>query len=204
MPTVFTLVSAIILLTFAGLDVDLDKELKVPAYMWLILGFALGCILKCFPKVRLCFPANWILVVLILLLYAMAAAYFMFYYKLWEAAVGLVVTAVVVVLLCVCAAKCPRRILPNGIIAMVILLLLAVAALVLGIIWVVLKNTPCGLSFLALLLLISIILLLYEVQFIHGRFASVPLLEDPIVALAIHIDFLIIFLCLCGLYYFGK
>lgn len=184
---ILSTVSVIQILVVTLIGAKVSKILPVPAFLWLIIAFAVLTLLNCTPRLRYKAPYNWLLAIVIVECVSLFTLHFNFLVFSYV----MIGCGVLAVLCVICftywGAKGPKRYMPNATSAAVIAGT-AFVAMFLFLVLAVFKSNLFLLGFIFVLFILVAMVAIVQSEFIHARMNYFPLGDE--VGCAV-----IIFLC---------
>lgn len=174
---ILSTVSIIQMLIVSLFSVEVSQMLPVPAFLWLIMAFAILTLLNCTPRLRYKAPYNWLLAIVIVECVTLFTLHFHFLvYSYVMILCGLF--AVVCVIVCTYwGAKGPKRYMPNAATATVIVGTALVCMFLFLVIAILIKRVFI-LGFIFVLFILVAMVATVQSEFIHARMNYFPMGDE--------------------------
>ncbi|KAH8377902.1 hypothetical protein KR093_007760, partial [Drosophila rubida] len=186
---IFILATSVTWLAISGAEFPFYPTIPVRYFFWLVPILPLLILFSCFPQIRYIFPWNWLITVLIVILFTFAGACIMDQFHVLNVFIGLGCIIMVLAIFYACGAFCPVAALPGLIAMSCMTCLLFIALIVLMIVLIFIRHPALGLSLGILFMVLTVTMILFHSQYIHGRLQIVPLFDGLYCSLLIYIHF---------------
>ncbi|XP_030377789.1 uncharacterized protein LOC115626551 [Scaptodrosophila lebanonensis] len=166
----------------------------LPIFIWVVFILVALSMLNCFPRTRYTFPVNWLLLFVIIECATMAMMYFIQNMSTMEFGLLLLVTTVLMAFLHICGVFAPRPYVPEETCSICTSFLMLVVGAVLFVIVLLTDHPNFLLLFFLPIIIMTIILVPYHAEAMHGRWQILPFRSALIYSLEMHLDFIVLFL----------
>ncbi|XP_062142763.1 uncharacterized protein LOC133850642 [Drosophila sulfurigaster albostrigata] len=201
---IFILSTSVTWLSIAASGFEFYPTIPVPFFVWLLPILPLILILDCVPKIRYTFPWNWAITILIVILITFAGACFMDQIEFLMVLLGVAISIVIVAAFYVCGALCPQSFVPGMLCTAVMSCLFLITLFSIGIVLIFVKSPVLYLVFGILLLCMTVVIMPFHAQYIHGRLQVVPLFDVLHCSMTIYFHFIVTFSALCIFEFYMK